>query len=72
MTDLSTLKKAAIDAEAAWQERRAIVLKRLQPGQALLDCTYCARAIVVPDRKGGLFFCPCSPRVGQKVIRPAA
>lgn len=71
---LSDAKKKAIDAEAAWQELRARMLKRLGPDELLFDCAFCARAVVVrnyPHRT--LWFCPCSPRNGQRAIsRPAA
>jgi hypothetical protein len=70
---LSELKRQAINAETAWQEARTRVLKHLRQGEVLLDCSYCARACIAPSEPyGQLWFCSCSPRNGQKVIRPAA
>lgn len=70
---LSQVKKKAIDAEADWQALRERMLKRLGPDELLFDCAFCARAVVVrnhPPR--ALWFCPCSPRNGQRAIRRAA
>lgn len=73
MNRLRTLKKAAQDAEAAWQDAREKVLNRLHHDEALLDCGHCDRVVVARDGAGQttrtLWRCPCSPRVEQKVLR---
>lgn len=69
MTDLVRLKKAAIDAEAAWQDAREKALRELRSDEVLVDCSFCHQVFVarnVPLRQ--LWFCPCSPRGGQKAI----
>jgi ribosomal protein L37AE/L43A len=70
---LTELKQAAIDAEAAWQEARGRILKRLGRGEALHDCDFCGHAVIERGvHPSGFWRCCCSPRVLQKAIRPAA
>ena len=68
---LSDAKREAHDAEAQWQQLRTRTLQRLGPGELLFDCAYCFRVTVVLNKPPrALWFCPCSPRNGQRAVSP--
>jgi hypothetical protein len=73
VTGLRELKRAALEAEDAWQKVRERTLQRLHADEALLDCRLCDRVVITRDAPGHpprrLWRCPCAPRVEQKVVR---